>query len=141
MCSRDGQSKSNKEQFNSSNEHYYLTCTENNGDKNCQAEKNDMQPKKPKKDMWPNRSAMPIPRRKSIKQIVSQEDDKICQVNMKQVKLKVCSDKNCQENINMLPVKPPIHMQSVTGSSNKKLIGLATDKHCHYNMLYKTKEI
>ena len=47
VCSRDGQSKSNKEQFISSDEQSNTTCTRNNGDKNCQAEKSDMQPKKP----------------------------------------------------------------------------------------------
>ena len=39
VCSRDGQSKSNKEKCISSNEHSNTTCTRNNRDKNCQAKK------------------------------------------------------------------------------------------------------
>ena len=44
VCSSDGQSKSNKEQFINicSNEQFNTTGTRNNGDKNYQAERSDM---------------------------------------------------------------------------------------------------
>ena len=71
----------NKEQFVTicSKEYSNTTSTRNTGDKNCQADKSDMQPVKPKLDMWSNRPAVPIQQR------VPQEDDKNCQVDMKLV--------------------------------------------------------
>ena len=76
VCSRDEQS------VTSSNEQSNTTCTKNIENKNCQAEKCDMQPKKSKKDMQSNRPAMLIQHKitnKSQKQIVTQGDDKNCQ--------------------------------------------------------------
>ena len=83
-------------------------------DKKHQVEKCDMQPKKPKKDVQSNGSAMLIQHTMTKKsKIVLQEDDKNCQSakyydsENNLVKSK-CSDKNCQENenIDMWPVKP-----------------------------------
>ena len=54
-----------------------------------------MWPVKPAKDMQSNRPAVPIQDKKS--KIVPQEDDKNCEVKMRPVKSKVCSDKNCQK--------------------------------------------
>ena len=56
-----------------------------------------MWPKKPTKDMWSNRPAVPIQDRR--KHIVPQEDDMNYQVNMRLVKSKVCTGKNCQATI------------------------------------------
>ena len=64
------------------------TCTRNNGDKNCQAVKSDMWSVKPAMDIQSNISAMPIQYKMPKKQIVPQEDDK-----------------NCQQIINVRPVK------------------------------------
>ena len=95
VCSRDGQSKSNKEQFISSNEHSNTTCTKNKGNKNCQAEKHDMWPVKPAKDMHSNGPAVPIQNQMSQKsKIVAQEDDKNCQST--KYYGSVCADKKCQ---------------------------------------------
>ena len=51
VCSSDGQSKSNKEQFVNicSNEQSNATCTRNTGDKNCQADKSV--------HMWPSHAS------------------------------------------------------------------------------------
>ena len=72
-----------KEQFKdgcSKKKQSNTTCTENNETKNCQAEKCDMQPKKPKKDMQSNKLAMLIQQKMSKKQKqMPQEDDKSCQ--------------------------------------------------------------
>ena len=88
--------------------------------KNCQAEKSvNMQPKKPKKDMQSNGSAMLI----QYKMLKKWEDDKNCQINGKPMKSKVCADKKCQATkyykerdknyqTNVLQlVKPPIDVQ------------------------------
>ena len=74
MCSRDEQS------VTSSNEQSNTTCTRNIENKDCQAEKCDIQPKKPIKDMQSNRSAVLI-QHKMIKKskIVPQGNDKNCQ--------------------------------------------------------------
>ena len=68
VCSRDEQSSSSNKQSN--------TCTENKENKNCQVDKCDMQPKKLKKDMQSNETAMLIQHKKLREQIVPQEDDK-----------------------------------------------------------------
>ena len=49
-------------------------------------------------------------------------DDKNCQSN-------VCSDKNCEDNkcVNMWPVKPDMHMQSMEPASFKKM---CSGKNC-----------
>ena len=115
VCSSDEHSKSNKEFVTiCSKEPSNTTDTRNTGDKNCQADKSDMQPVKPTMDMWSNRPAVPIQYEKS--KIVPQQDDNNCQANILPVKLKVCSDKKCQEilNVQMRPGKPISHMQSVT---------------------------
>ena len=106
MCSRDGQLKSKKEQFltefkdrcsknEQSNDN---TCTRDKGDKNCQTEKSvNMQPKKPKKDMQSEKSAMKSSNRKSIglnkncKATICENTDSKSQVSRSY-------DKNCQEN-------------------------------------------
>ena len=105
---------SNDEQSNNT------TCTRSNGDKNCQAEKSDTWPKKPKKDKRSNRPAMLIQHR-MLKKQMPQEDDKNCQknINMRPVMSKMCADKkcqaikcykkidkNCQTNVVMWPVMP-----------------------------------
>ena len=110
VCSSDGQSKSKKEQF-------YDGCSKKEPfkqDRNCQADKSDMQPVKPPIDMQSNRPAVPIQNKMSKKQRIPQDDDKNCQVNNEAL----CSDKKCQatkcyqkvgkncQTSNMWPVKP-----------------------------------
>ena len=143
MCSRDEQSftSSDKEQFidgcSKKEKSNNTTCTKKIEDKNCQAEKSDMQPKKPKKDIQSNELAMLIQHKMSKKQILLQADNKNCQSteyyepNKDQVK-SMSSDKKCQDNksVNMWPVKSPVHMWSVTRSGNKKSIGSAKNKNC-----------
>ena len=67
---------------------------------NFQAEKSDMWPVKPAMYMWTNRQALPIQNKISKKQIMPKEDDKNCQgnINMRLMKLKMYSDKKCQES-------------------------------------------
>ena len=107
-----------------------------NGDKNYQAEEiSIMQPVKPKKHVWLNKPAMLIQHKMQKKQIVPQEDNKHCQINRTQLKSKMCSNKNCQENenIDVWPVKMQMDVWSkkpTIKSSNKKLIGLAKEKKC-----------
>ena len=93
-------------------------------------------PKKPTKDMQSNGPVVPI--QDKMKHIMPQEDDKNCQ-STKYYK-SVCSDKKCQETNLMPPVKLPIHMQSVTRSSNKKLTGLASDKNSQAIIYYKKQK-
>ena len=91
----------------------------------------------------------------SKKQIMPQEDDKNCQVNMRPVKSKVCSDKKCQETKFMQPVKPKINMQSILRPAKlqssykrkdqvkfnqasmkddlKSQSSMCSDKNCHYS--------
>ena len=90
---------------------------------------------------------------KKAKKHVPQEDDKNC-LSTKYYKSKLCSDKKCQEisNVQMRPKKPRSHMWSVTNkidmwlkkpaikSSNKKLIGLASDKNCQASICYIKKK-
>ena len=126
-------------------------CTRNNGDKNCQAEKSDIQPVKPAKDMQSNRLEIPIHKKMTKKsKIVPHEDDKNCQ-STKYYGL-VCGDKKCQatkcykkvdtncQATNMYPVKPEIDMQSVTRSSNEKLVGSASDKICQATICYQKQK-
>ena len=72
-----------------------------NGDKNCQAGKSDMQPKKPAKDMQSNGPAMLIQHKKSKKQM-PQEDDKNCQstnyYGATYADKECQADKNCQRS-------------------------------------------
>ena len=99
MCSRDEQSvtSSNQEQIKDE-------CSKgeqsNIGDKNCQAEDKsvNMWPKKPKKDMQSNGSAMLMQHKMSKKQIVPQKEDKNCQENIhrRPMKSKMYADKICQ---------------------------------------------
>ena len=58
------------------------------------------------------RPAVPIKNKVSKKQIMPHKDDNYCQVSMRPVKSKACSDKKCQENqvINMRPMKPEIEI-------------------------------
>ena len=56
-----------------------------------------MWPVKPKMGMWSNGPAVPIQNKMSMKQIVPQVDDKNCQVNMRPVKSKVCSERNVKK--------------------------------------------
>ena len=72
-----------------------------------------MQAVKPAMDMQSIRPAVPIQYKMAMQKIVPQEDDKNCQVNMRPVKSKVCSDKTCQETKLMQPVKPKMVMWSV----------------------------
>ena len=63
--------------------------------KKCQAERNvNMWPKKPKKDMQSNGSAMLI----QHKMLQKQKDEKNCQenINRRPLKSKVCADRKCQ---------------------------------------------
>ena len=104
----------NKEQFYdgcSKKEQSFTKCSRKKQYKNCQADKSDMWPVNPAKDMWSNRPAVTI--QDKMSKIVLQEDDKNCQVNMKPVKSKVCSDKTCQETKVMWPVKPKMDMWSI----------------------------
>ena len=76
-----------------------------------------MWPKKPRKNMWSNGSAMLIQHNKLQK---SQEDDKNCQenINIRPVKSKVCAYKKCQATkcykkiSDKWPVKPQMDMWS-----------------------------
>ena len=77
VCSSDGQSKKEQSVNICSNEHSHTTCTRNNGDKKCKAEKSDMKPVKQAMNMQSNRTAIPIKDKKS--KIVPPEDDKNCQ--------------------------------------------------------------
>ena len=130
MYSKDGQLKSEKEKFKdgcSKKEQSNNTpCTRNIENKSCHAEKCDMQPKKPAKDMQSNGSAMLTQHKMSKKQIVPQEDDKNCQINRRPLKSKMCYDQKCHENTNMWPLKPQmdVHLKKPA----KKLIGLCKDK-------------
>ena len=138
LCVPEMNNPKKEQSFNiSSNEHSNTTSTRNTGDKNCQTDKNvHIWPKKPTKDMWSNRPAAPIQNKMSMKHVVAQ-DGKNCQVNMRLMMSKMYSDKNCQEPNLMQPVKPPIYMQSVTRSSNKKLVGSESDKNCQATICYK----
>ena len=81
--------------------------------------------------MWSNRPAVPIQKNMTKKsKIVPQEDDKNC--HSTKYYGSMCTDKKCQatKTSDVWPVKPPIHIQLVTRSSNKRLIGLASDKNC-----------
>ena len=85
--------------------------------KYCQAEKCDMWPKKPIKDIWSNGQAMLIQHRmtKKSKKQVSQEDDKKFTeyYESKMYTDKKCqADKNCQTSV-MRPKKPINDMQPV----------------------------
>ena len=139
MCSRDEQSGT------SSNEQSSTTCTRNIKNKNCQAEKSViMWPKKPKMDMQSNESAMLIQHKmtKMSKKsnIVPQEEDKKCQSTKYYGKM--CSDKTCQENINIWPVKPQMDVRLMNPpmkSSSKKLIRSAKDKNCQATISNKKK--
>ena len=102
------------------------------------------------KNQASNRPAMPIQNKMSMKQIVPKEDDKNCQYTKyyepvcadKKYQATKCYkkvDKNCQTT-NMQPVKPPIHMWSVTKSRNKKLVGSASDKNCEATICYKKQK-
>ena len=97
-----------------------------------------MWPAKPAIDMQSNRPAVPIQDKMSMQQIVPQEDDKNCQVNMKSM----CSDKNSQENqnINMWPVKPEMDMQSPRPAIPYKHTRLCSDKNCQSTTCYKKKD-
>ena len=102
MCSIQEQSStigSNKELFYdgcSKKEESFTKCSKQKQDKSCQTDKNaHMQPVKPAMDMWSNRPA--VPKQMSQQQIVPQEDDKNCQVNIRPAKSIVYSDKKCQE--------------------------------------------
>ena len=140
VCSSDGQSKSNKEQFINicSKEQSNTKCRRQNGDKNSQDDKSDMQPVKWAMDMQSNRLAVPIQYKMSIQQIVPQEDDKNCQVNIWSVKSKVCSDKKCQETKLMCPMKPKMDMQSIpraaklqcTYKKKDQVKSMCSDKNC-----------
>ena len=76
VCSSDGQSKSNKEQFVNicSNKQSNATCTRNTGDKNSQADNiAHMWPVKPARrsfHMQSNRPEVPIQDEMSVQQIV-----------------------------------------------------------------------
>ena len=65
----------------------------------------------------------------SIKFIKPVYEDQKCQST-------VCSDKNCQDNkcVNMQPVKPEMHMQSIEPASCKKM---CNDKNSQSTRCYK----
>ena len=95
-------------------------------------------PKKPTNDMQSNRPAVPIQNKMSKKHIMPQEDDKNCQVYMKPMKSKLYSDKKCQENIDMQPVKFQMDMQSKklanlqsTYKKKDQVKSICSDKNCH----------
>ena len=79
-----------------------------NGKKSQADENSNMQLKKPVKDMWSNG---PVIQHKMSKKHMPREDDKNCQINRRPLKSKMCSDKKCQENIDMWPVKPQMEVQ------------------------------
>ena len=109
--------------------------------------KSDMWPVKPAMEMQSNRPAIPIKDKKS--KIVPQEDNKTCQ-STKCIESKydnfrsqstVSSDKNCQENINMWPIKPAMNMQSnrpavpiCNKMSKKQIVQKVDDKNCQENI-------
>ena len=65
------------------------------------------------------------------------EDDKNCDVSMRPVKSKVCSDKDCQENenVNIQPMKPQMVMQLPKPTIRR----LCSDKNCQSTRCYKKK--
>ena len=147
----------------SSDEQSSATCTRNTGDKNCQADKSAhiqlVKPVMSSVHMQSNIPAVPIQDKKSMQQIVPQEDDKNCQVNVKPVKKivfddkksssticyknPVCSNKKCQDTRFTWPVKPVIYMQSkeaaMQSSFQKKHVLLCSDKNCQSTRCYRKK--
>ena len=117
VCSSDEQSNN-------------TTCTRNNENENCQAEKCDVQPKQPIKDVQSKRPAILIQHKltkRSKKQIVPQEDDKNCQstdyYEAKMYTDKKCqADKNCQTTSVIRPKKPLSDMWSVTKKTDVQLL-------------------
>ena len=105
VCSREEQSvtSSSREQFQdgSSNKQSNTTCTRNIKNKNCQAEKGDIWPKKPQIDVW---SKKPASRSNTNKKLIGLANDKKCQAttcDKKQKKFeydefKCVSDRKCQ---------------------------------------------
>ena len=141
VCSRHGQLNSNKEQFNNSNEQSNVTCTRKNKNKNCQAEKCDMQAVKFQMDMWLKQPAI----KSSNKKLIGLSKDKNCQ-SMKKNKSKYddldslftvikCSDKKCQENIHMQPVRPQPDVQLPKPAIRR----LCSDKNCQSTRCYKKR--
>ena len=111
--------------------------------------------KEAKKDMQSNGPAILIQHKMSKKQIVPQEEDKNCQATIsykKQMKceyddfesqsrVKMCSDKSCQENINMQPVIPEImNLQLPKPAVLYTYRGLCSGKNCHSTRCYSYKK-
>ena len=102
-----------------------------------------MWPKELQMDMWSNGPAMLI-QHKMSKKHVPQEDDKNCQenINRRQVKSKMCTDKNCQatkcskkvgkrcQTTNMCPVKSQMDVQLPKPAVLYHYRRLSKDKNC-----------
>ena len=141
VCSRDGQLKLQKEQWNSSNEQSNVsTCTRNKGYKNCQAEKGvNMCSKKPIKDM---QFRKPVATGKNCKATICGNTYSKSQSTVKYV----CSDKNCQES--KRPKKPRNVMWSVTNTDvqlSKPAVPcgysrLSSEKNCQSTRCYSLKK-
>ena len=159
VCSSDGKSKSNKEQFVNIclNEQSSATCTRNTGDKNFQADKSNYVVTKPAMKtihMWSVR--IPEKLQSSNKQHMHEEcsvkktvcdgkkgqstkfikpayEDQKCQST-------VCFEKNCQ--VNMQPVKPEMNMWSkeTQSSYKKKHVPLCSFKNCQSTRCYRKPE-
>ena len=55
------------------------------------------------------------------------------------MKSKMCSDKNCQENINMWPVIPEMNMQLPKPAVQYQYRRLCNDKNCQSTRCYKKR--
>ena len=87
------------------------TCTDN-GDKNCQAEKCEVWPKKLQMDKWLKKSAMTSTNKKLIESAKKKNcQATICEHDDFKGQSSKCFDKEGQENINMWSVSNTDHMQ------------------------------
>ena len=138
VCFRDGQLKSNKEDYNSSNEQSNTACTRNNENKNCQAEVNiDMWPVKPQMDVQlkkPTAKLQSSYKKRALKHMYEDKkcQDTMCEHDDSKSQSARNSDKNCQknENIEMRPNKLRSHMQLVT----IQIIGGYPNQQYHMSM-------
>ena len=109
-------------------------------DKKCQATKcyketSDMQLVKPQMDMW-------LPKPAVLYQYRRLSKDRDCQATIceyddfeSQSTVRMCFEKECQENTNMWPVMPDVNMQL----SKPAITRLCSDKNCQSTRCYKKK--
>ena len=102
-------------------------------DKQCQA--SNMQPVKPHIDM---QSREPAVQSSFKKKHVPLSKDNNCK-STKISKKSMCSDKNCQENINLWPVKPEMNMQLSKPAVLYQYRRLCNDKNCQSTRCYRKR--